>query len=196
MQPYLALSAALLLAAPALAAEVNISAGVVRGADEAACAVPTTALAGRAASMSAATSHPHDLVIGLRSFYDATYRLDTAGEARVKGQLSRVYVSGFLPNGEPREEVQETSFSMTVLRPPAPDTAAPISGVWHWLERTMEEVDRANGRPVGRPLMHAFGWSGEMRREQGRFGHAVSPCRESEGGGWLGAVFVWTYLPG
>ncbi len=191
MKTIMSLSAALLFALPATAAEVNISAGALRGADEAACRGAVEALASRAAAMSAAAAHPNDLVAGLRSFYDATYRLNAQGEARVKGQLSRVYISGYFPNGEPREEVQETSFGMEVRRPV--DGVSAISGTWNWLERTMEEVDLGNGRPVQRPLMHGFAWSGRMQAEHGRFGHAVSPCRASDGGGWFGAVFVWTY---
>jgi hypothetical protein len=191
MQKLLSFPAVLLLALPALADEVNISAGAVRGADEAACRGAVGTLATRAAAMSSASAHPNDLVAGLRSFYDATYRLNPRGETRVRGQLSRVYVSGHFPNGQPREEVQETSFSMEVLRPL--DGVSPISGTWNWLERTMEEVDLGNGRPVARPLMHEFAWSGRMQAENGGFGHAVSPCRPSDGGGWFGAVFVWTY---
>lgn len=177
--------------------EVHLAAVVIEGESTAECASRLSDVTDKAASLSGATSHPKDLVPGLRAFHDITLRLDGRGEAEYLGQLSSVYTTGYDPDGQPRHDIVTTFVRIEVARPPGTPANAPsrVSGAWVWLERMAESRDSETGKIIQYPQIHRFDFVGEMLPIYGTWGHAGASCRVGRDGAWYGAVFVWTYKP-
>ncbi|MBW6396680.1 hypothetical protein KPL78_02420 [Roseomonas sp. HJA6] len=196
------LVALLALLMPAVAAgqsaadQIDITAVVVEGKTAQACAGHIEQVVAQAQKLSLVTTPPHDLLDGLRAFYDLVLRLDAHGELSSTTQLGTVYVTGYGADGERRRRAVTPFIRTEVSRPAGMPADAPslLSMSWLWLQRVEPATDTA-GRAIERPQLHRFDFVGEVAASYGSWSHAVARCRPGGDRQWFGAVAIWTYLP-